>query len=210
MESPEMGRATARDRLRLVTATGGKIDNDERTALIRAVALGDEASFVRLYDELAPIVFGVVRKVVRDAAQSEEVFQEVMVEVWRTAPRFDATRGSVGSWVTTIAHRRAVDRVRSEQSSRDRLERHAAAEPSGTPGVAEQVVDAIDDQHHRQQVDAALRALTPVQRQSVELAFWGGHTHAEVATLLNIPLGTVKTRIRDGLIRLRDGLGVTP
>jgi RNA polymerase sigma-70 factor, ECF subfamily len=205
-----MGRTTARDRLRVVTANDGRLGNDERSALIRAVALGDESSFARLYDELAPIVYGVVRRVVRDSAQSEEVLQEVMVEVWRTAPRFDASRGSVGSWVTTIAHRRAVDRVRSEQSARDRLERHAAAEPTTTPGVAEQVVDTIADKDHRERVEAALTELTPIQRQSVELAFWGGHTHAEVATLLDIPLGTVKTRIRDGLIRLRDSLGVTP
>jgi RNA polymerase sigma-70 factor, ECF subfamily len=205
-----MGRTTGRDRLRLVSATDGRLDNVDRVALIRAVALGDETSFARLYDDLAPIVYGVARKVVRDPSQSEEVLQEVMVEIWRTAPRFDATRGSVGSWVTTIAHRRAVDRVRSEQASRDRLERHTAAEPTSTAGVDDQVVDAIEDREHRQEVDAALTALTPLQRQSVELAFWGGHTHAEVATLLDIPLGTVKTRIRDGLIRLRDSLGVTP
>ncbi len=193
-----------------MTPTDGRLDDDGRSALMRAVALGDEASFARLYDDLAPIVYGVARKVVRDPSQSEEVLQEVMVEVWRTAPRFDETRGSVGSWVTTIAHRRAVDRVRSEQSSRDRLERHTAAEPTMTAGVDDEVVDAIDDRDHRREVDAALTALTPLQRQSVELAFWGGHTHAEVATLLDIPLGTVKTRIRDGLIRLRDSLGVTP
>jgi RNA polymerase sigma-70 factor (ECF subfamily) len=121
------------------------------------------------------------------------------VQIWRTATRFDSTAGSAMTWVLTIAHRRAVDRVRSEEASRRRAERyeeHAVTEPSS---VTETVLDDLD----RARVRRALDALTPVQRESVELAYYGGYTHVEVATLLDLPLGTVKTRIRDGLIRLR-------
>lgn len=180
-----------------------------RADLMLRVAGGDQDAFAALYDEMSPQVFGVVRRVLRDPAQSEEVLQEVMLEVWRTAPRFDPGKGSVSAWIITMAHRRAVDRVRSEQSARDRLEADVREQPISTPDVAVVVVDEIDTNLDRERVRKAIGTLTSLQRESVELAFYGGHTHAEVATMLDIPLGTVKTRIRDGLIRLRDSLGVT-
>lgn len=181
-----------------------------RADLMIRVARGDQDAFAALYDELSPQAFGVIRRVLRDPAQSEEVLQEVMLEVWRTAPRFDPTKGSVSAWIITMAHRRAVDRVRSEQSARDRLEADVRDRPVATADVAVVVVDEIETNLDRERVRRAIGTLTSLQRESVELAFYGGHTHAEVATLLNIPLGTVKTRIRDGLIRLRDSLGVAP
>jgi len=172
--------------------------------LLAAVARGDQAAFARLYDHCAGQVYGIVRRVLRDPAQSEEVAQEVLVEVWRTAPRYDPARGSATGWILTIAHRRAVDRVRSEQASRAREVRSGRQDRAPHDEVAEEVELRLE----HQQVRRALAALTDLQRQAVELAYYGGYTHREVAELLDAPLGTVKTRLRDGLLRLRDEMGV--
>lgn len=172
--------------------------------LLARAGRGDQAAFAELYDSLAPLLYGVVLKVVRDPAQSEEVTQEAFVELWRLAPRYDVSRGSVKSWATTVAHRRAIDRVRSEQANRRRTERETQKRPADAHDVADQVVASIDANRVRR----ALERLTPAQRQAVELAYFGGHTYREVAVLMNVPEGTIKTRIRDGMIRLRDELGV--
>lgn len=177
---------------------------DPLVACMARVARGDAAAFAELYDAVAPRVHGVVLRVVRDPAMAEEVTQEVLLELWRTAPRYDATRGRVATWATTVAHRRAVDRVRSEQASRDRAERltaHAEEVAAGPSGV-------VLGQLEAEQVRRALQQLTPTQRDAITLAYYGGHTYREVAVLLDVPEGTVKTRIRDGIIRLRDHLGV--
>lgn len=200
------------DRLQLVSdatpqAPRPGSDPDALRALMARVARGDEAAFAELYDATSPLAFGVIRRVLRDPSQSEEVLQEVMVELWRTAARFDPERGSVSTWLTTMAHRRAVDRVRSEQSARRRTEQDQQGATFVTPDVGDEVTETLHREVERQRVARALGRLTETQRQSIELAFYGGHTHAEVARLLDLPLGTVKTRIRDGMIRLRDGLG---
>ncbi|CAL9497398.1 ECF RNA polymerase sigma factor SigK [Nocardiopsis dassonvillei] len=173
--------------------------------LLGAVARGDEAAFGEVYDRVAPAVHGLVRRVLRDPAQSEEVTQEVMVEVWRTACRYDPRRGTPRAWLMTLAHRRAVDRVRSEQVGADREARAAAAEV-GRP--YDEVAEEVTDRMERERVRRCLDTLTELQEQSVRLAYYGGYTYREVARLLSAPLGTVKTRMRDGLIRLRDCLGV--
>jgi RNA polymerase sigma-70 factor (ECF subfamily) len=174
--------------------------------LLVRVGRGDQAAFESLYDRIAGVVFGVVRRVVRDPAQAEEVTQEVLVEVWRTAPRFDPDRGAATSWVLTMAHRRAVDRVRSAQASADRDARAARLEQ--TPEY-DAVSDTVELGMERDEVRKALGSLTALQREAVALAYYGGLTQREVADRLGVPLGTVKTRLRDGLTRLRDALGVT-
>lgn len=176
------------------------------SSLIQRVARGDQGAFAHLYDELAPMVFGVVRKVVRDPAQSEEVTQEVFVELWRSAPRFDASRSSVRAWAAMLAHRRAVDRVRSEEASRRRdavVAAQAVVPHDVVVAEAEVSIDQLRVRH-------AMNVLTDVQREAVELAYFGGRSYHEVAALLKVPEGTVKTRIRDGMIKLRDELGGGP
>ncbi|MEC3895289.1 ECF RNA polymerase sigma factor SigK [Nocardiopsis alba] len=173
--------------------------------LLRLVARGDEQAFGRVYDLISPSVYGVVRRILRDPAQSEEVVQEVLVEVWRTACRYDERRGGPRAWVMTLAHRRAVDRVRSEQAGRDREARAAATD---TKRPYDEVAEEATGRLERERVRRCLETLTELQEQSVRLAFYGGYSYREVAGLLSAPLGTVKTRMRDGLIRLRDCLGV--
>jgi RNA polymerase sigma-70 factor (ECF subfamily) len=173
-------------------------------ALLARVARGDHAAFEAIYDQLAGPVYGVARKVLRDPAQSEEVAQEVMLDVWRSASRFDAGRGSAVAWVMTIAHRRAVDRVRAENASVAREQKLAPGPVSGED-VAQLVEMALD----RQRVRRCMGSLTTLQAEAIKLAYYGGYTYPQVAGLLGVALGTVKTRIRDGLIRMRDCMEVT-
>lgn len=190
-------------RLRSVVDTGPVPPSDED--LLLATARGDQQAFAAFYDRLSPLVHGVVRRVVRDPAQSEEVSQEVFVEIWRTAVRFDADRGTARTWALTMAHRRAIDRVRSEQAARDRTQRVVDSEHAR---AYDEVSERVEVGFEHDQVRTALGTLTDLQRQAVELAYYQGYTYREVAELLETPLGTVKTRMRDGLIRLRDALGV--
>ena len=170
--------------------------------LLTIVAAGDEGAFARLYDEVSGLAYGLILRVVRDATQSEEVMQEVMLEVWRSATRFDRRKGSAASWVLTIAHRRAVDRVRSAAAAADRERR--LHEPAGSADeVAERVQAALDAELVRH----CLAGLTDVQREAIMLAYYGGYSYAQVSEILGVTLGTIKTRIRDGLIRLRDCMG---
>ncbi|MGI9602367.1 MAG: ECF RNA polymerase sigma factor SigK [Acidimicrobiales bacterium] len=190
---------------RLRSVSAAEPPEDGLTACMQRAGRGDHGAVAQLYDELSAMVFGIVRRVVRDPARTEEITQEVFVEMWRLAPRYDRSRGSVRSWVSTIAHRRAVDTVRSDQSARDRDQREAARQPVDHDEVAEGVIDRFD----QDRVKRALGTLTEGQREAIELAYYGGHTYREVAVLLDCAEGTVKTRIRDGLIHLRDEMGVT-
>ncbi|MEV7080384.1 sigma-70 family RNA polymerase sigma factor [Streptomyces sp. NPDC093516] len=174
--------------------------------LIGRVALGDQEAFAAVYDTVAGPVLGVVRSVLRDRAQSEEVMQEVLVEVWRTAAHYRSDRGTARNWILTLAHRRAVDRVRSVEASAVR--EHKAALLDRLPEYDE-VTEQVEIRLEREQVRRCMRTLTELQRQAVTLAYYRGLTYRQVAEALALPLGTVKTRLRDGLIRLRDCLGVT-
>lgn len=173
--------------------------------LLRRVARGDDNAFRALYDLVAARVYGLARRVVRDPAQAEEVAQEALVEVWRTAPRYDASKGSASAWIMTIAHRRAVDRVRAAQAGADR-ERRVAAASVDTP--YDDVVEEVTASLEHQQVRRCLQGLTDLQREAITLAYYDGYTYREVAEKLDTALPTIKSRLRDGLIRLRDCLGV--
>lgn len=165
---------------------------------------GSESAFAEFYDHAAPIVYGTVLRVVRDPSIAEEVTQDVFVELWRQAAQFQSDKGSPMAWAATIAHRRAVDRVRSEQAARRRDDADAQLATVEHDVVVDEVVASFE----RSRVRAALAQLTDPQREAVELAYYGGHTYREVAVLLGVPEGTIKTRIRDGMIKLRDLMGV--
>lgn len=179
---------------------------DPATVAIERAAAGDQAAFAIFYDEVAAVVYGTVLRVLRDPAMSEEVTQEVFVELWRQAPRFDSTKGSPRSWAATVAHRRAVDRVRSETASKAR----DTADARQVVRDYDEVADAVTTDLDRVRVREALALLSPTQREAVSLAYYGGHTYREVADRLGVPEGTVKTRIRDGLTKLRTHLGGMP
>jgi len=179
-------------------------------ALLMKVALGDQAAFESVYDQMGGPVYGLARKVLRDPAQSEEVAQEVLLEVWRTASRFDPSRGSAAAWVLTIAHRRAVDRVRSEEAAAERDTHYAAANgPAAEGEVADTVAESVTAGLEAERVRRCLDGLTELQRESITLAYYRGYTYPQVAAALKVGLSAVKTRIRDGLIRLRDCVGVS-
>lgn len=193
----------------LTDPRGGVPDDSAASALaelLHRVGQGQEDAFSDLYDRTSSLLFSLVKRVVRDVSISEEVLQEVFVEIWKQAPRFDARRGSAHGWICTIAHRRAVDTVRSVDASR----RRDSAE--GLRALDEKVVDVQEEGIMRvesQRVATAMLSLTPLQSDAIRLAYFSGCSHREVAEILDIPLGTAKTRIRDGMIVLRDSLGVT-
>lgn len=174
--------------------------------LLHRSSLGDQAAFATLYDATSARLYGLVVRVVRDPAQAEEITQEAFLEIWRSSARFDSQRGSALSWLMTIGHRKAVDRVRSVEAATNRDEtwrrESRATEHDDTSEAAHASLEAA-------RIRGAVATLTHVQREAVELTYFGGYTHTEVATLLDVPLGTAKTRIRDGLIRLRDVMGVS-
>ena len=173
--------------------------------LLKRSSRGDGDAFARFYDATAARAFGLAVRVVRDRAQAEEVAQEAFLEVWRTSARFDPGRGSAIGWLLTIVHRKAVDRVRSAEAASRRdthyEQDHQTVAHDATAEAAEASMEA-------RRVRTALVELTDIQREALELAYFGGYTHTEVASMLDLPVGTAKTRIRDGLIRMRDALGV--
>jgi RNA polymerase sigma-70 factor, ECF subfamily len=174
--------------------------------LLKACGKGDQAAFAALYDATAARVVGLAVRVVRDPAQAEEVAQEAFLEIWRSSGRFDPAKGSPLGWLLTIVHRKSVDRVRSAEAATRRDETyHHQNQPIPHDSTAEAAQASLE----ARRVRGALTSLTTVQREALELAYFGGYTHTEVATMLDLPVGTAKTRIRDGLIRLRDNMGVS-
>jgi RNA polymerase sigma-70 factor (ECF subfamily) len=171
--------------------------------LLVATATGDEKAFALLAERVRPQALRVARGVVRDPAIAEEVAQEVLTEVWLKADRFDPDRGTVVGWVATLARRRGVDRVRSEQAGRNRDDRVARRNQEREVDV---VADEVEVRLEHWQVRRALADLSDRQREAIELAYFGGHTYRDVARVLGIPEGTAKSRLRDGLLRLRESL----
>ncbi len=172
-------------------------------SLLVAAADGDQAAFGLLYGQMHDRVVAIALRVVRDRAIAEEVAQEVLWEAWDKADRFDPERGSAAAWIGTMAHRRAVDRVRSEQAGRDRDARVSTREQQRPFDV---VAEAVVVELEHWQVREALASLSERQREAIELAYFAGHTYRDVANVLGIPEGTAKSRLRDGLARLRASL----
>lgn len=190
---------------RVVTDAADGEPSDAIGVLLNRASRGDRSAFEQIYDEVSGSVLGIAVRVIRNRAIAEEVAQEVLVEVWRRSARYEAQRGSGKAWIMTIAHRRAVDRVRHEQAMADRdVNAASAAESRPFDEVSETVETGLE----REQVRRCLDGLTELQRESVALAYYDGYTYREVARLLDSPLGTIKTRMRDGIARLRDCMGV--
>ncbi|MGN6743178.1 MAG: ECF RNA polymerase sigma factor SigK [Amnibacterium sp.] len=185
--------------------SGTRDESESNEDLLAQVATGDKAAFARLYDATAPRLFGLARRLLVDAAQAEEVTQEVYLEIWQTATRYETSRGSAMSWMLTLAHRRAVDRIRAAQSSRNRDTRIGIRD---LEREYDDVSETVEIRMESERVKRALGKLTELQRQAVVLAYFKGLSHSEVAAMLHVPVGTVKTRLRDGMIRLRDEMGV--
>ncbi|MCC5784870.1 RNA polymerase subunit sigma [Kocuria sp. WN036] len=178
---------------------------EQQVELLRRVAGGDEDAFAELYDATSSTVHGLVLRLLRSPELAAEVVQEVYLMAWQQAERFDAGRGTVLAWLCTMAHRRAVDRIRQSQRERDRDQqyevRRAETPSDSTWSEVEQSLDS-------EEVRAELGGLSPLQREAVCLVYYRGYSHRQVAEHLDVPLGTAKARIRDGLTNLRSALGV--
>ena len=179
------------------------VEAAELAELMTLSARGHEDAFAQLYDRTSSRVYGVVWRVLRSTDHAAEVTQEVYTEVWRQASRFDVRKGSVFAWMTTMAHRRAVDRVRSVTSEVARDEHYAVAE---TVRDVDHVWEGVEERLDAERVREGLQVLTTLQREVLTLAYFGGYTQNQIAALLDVPLGTVKTRVRDALTRLRRAL----
>lgn len=175
--------------------------------LLELAASGDLQAFGRFYDLMSPRVYGLALRVLRDPGYAEETVQEVFLQVWKQASDYRPSLGSVQSWVLTITHRRAVDRVRSETSAARRDEVDAAADITRSGDIAEQVTEQISRDENAAEVRRCLGTLTDNQRESIEMAYFSGQTYREVADQLGTALPTIKSRIRDGLRRLKNCLG---
>lgn len=175
--------------------------------LLELAASGDLQAFGRFYDLMSPRVYGLALRVLRDPGYAEETVQEVFLQVWKQAADYRPSLGSVQSWVLTITHRRAVDRVRSETSAARRDERDAAADFTRSGDIAEQVTEQISRDEDAAEVRRCLGTLTENQRECIEMAYFSGQTYREVADRLGTALPTIKSRIRDGLRRLKNCLG---
>ena len=172
--------------------------------LLMAAGRGSAAAYEAVYVALLPLVYRLALRVVRDENHAEDIAQETLVEAWRKAASFDPTKGTAKAWVLTIAHRRAVDKVRREQRQRDQVETEALTTPTIQDGPADAVIEDDFTDWQRQRVRAGMAKLSAKQREVIELAYYRGRKHTEISEDLGVPLGTAKTRIRDALIKLRD------
>ena len=203
--SPEPGGQSSRPGAGSGANPGREAEAAHLAELMTRAARGHEDAFSELYDLTSSRIYGTILRVLRSSDHAAEVTQEVYVEVWKQSARFDADKGSVLAWMTTMAHRRAVDRVRSVTSEVARDERYAIA---GVDREVDHVWEGVEQKLDVERVRKGMASLTAIQREALTLAYFGGYTQSQVAQLLKLPLGTVKTRIRDGLIGLRDALGV--
>ena len=169
-------------------------------ALVALVARGDESALAELYDRVGRIAYGLALRVLRDERLAEDAVQEGFLALWRTAAAFRAERAKASTWILTLVHRRAVDLVRREE----RRKVEPLADDSAIAGEAEPAEEAAWLRFERERVQAALKQLPDVQREAIELAYYGGFSQSELAERLGVPLGTIKSRMFSGLARLRE------
>ena len=186
------------------------VDQDSDVGLVVRMAAGEQGALSELYDRHRGLVFSLALRVLRDRAEAEEVLTDVFLQAWRAAGGFDRQRGSVPGWLITMCRSRAIDRVRARgrrEANIASLARDAAGGGKDPAAPFEDPLERIDVGAKRRRIMTALGALTQQQRDAIELAYYGGLSHSEIAERLGEPLGTVKTRIRQGLMTLRENLG---
>lgn len=171
-------------------------------ALVRRVAAGDEDAFAQVYDRTCTLVHSVARRILSENAAAEEVTADVFTQVWKQAANYQESKGAVLAWLTNIVRSRAIDRLRSVSAMRQRFEPIDDAEQHQDPKATPEEHSSLAER--RRIVQEAMRALPREQREAIEVAFFQGMTHTEVAQQLGQPLGTVKTRIRAGMMKLRE------
>jgi RNA polymerase sigma-70 factor (ECF subfamily) len=169
-------------------------------ALVALVARGDENALAELYDRVSRIAYGLALRVLRDERHAEDAVQEAFLQVWRSAASFRAERAKASTWILTLVHRRAVDLVRREE----RRQADPLTDDVAPGQAAEQTEEAAWLRFERERVQSALKQLPDVQREALELAYYGGFTQSELAERLGVPLGTIKSRMFTGLARLRE------
>lgn len=177
----------------------------ERLALIRRIATGDQGALAELYDSTSRQVYGLVLRILSDTGAAEEVTLEVFTQVWKRADSYDLSRGTPTAWLCTMARSRAIDRLRSGAQERRRAEPLESVSATAASDSVDPETSAADAER-RIRVRAALDSLPVEQREAIELAYFGGYSHSEIAEQLGHPLGTVKTRIRLAMVRLRETL----
>ena len=175
----------------------------DHTALER-MARGDSDGLAELYDRHGRLVYSLALRILRDQGDAEDVVQEVFSQAWRQASRYQASRGNVVAWLMNLARSRAIDRLRSRRSRPEPVADATAV--VDMPDLAQPVDEQLALSGRAEQIRSAVDELSLLQRVAIELAFYEGLTHAEIAERLELPLGTVKTRIRQGLLKLKDRL----
>jgi len=182
-----------------------RVRDQELISLVQRIAKGDQAALAALYDGTNRLVYGLILRVLGDSSTAEEVLLDVYTQVWRQAASYDTGRGSPLAWLTTIARSRAIDRLRSGWQDQQRKEPLDLLTDRETGAASPEEMTVASERQRF--VRAALASLSPEQREVIELAYYGGLSHSEIAAKLNQPLGTVKTRTRLGMMKLRDALG---
>ena len=183
--------------------------SEDLGALLARTAGGDEVALAELYDATSSHVYGLALRIVGDRPTAEEVTLDVFLQVWRQAERYDPARGATLGWLLTIARSRAIDRLRASGSRRQVERCQELNQNPGGPTQASAPEDLVGAADRQRLVQHALMRLSPEERQTIELAYFTGLSHSEISSTLGTPLGSVKTRIRTGMIRLRQVLGST-
>jgi RNA polymerase sigma-70 factor, ECF subfamily len=175
--------------------------------IIRRIRAGDRAAFLEFYDRAAPLLLAVAARILNDRREAEDVLQDVFAQIWQKSHGFDAELGSLVSWAVALTRNKAIDRIRASTRRRRLIEEIAITAEAVEQAPAASASEQLHGEERAGRIRAALADLSPDQRQAIEMAFFAGLTQSEIAARLEQPIGTIKARIRRGMLRLRDGLG---